>query len=269
MSLRSRAKKFLHQRVPGYAGRFRYFGTWLYFPRKSVVFQMACDQGIYESENLSIINSLTEPGSAVFDVGANIGLMAVPILRTCPAVRVVSFEPSPSTLPYLRRTAAGSGFGDRWVVVPKAAARTPGELTFYTGGTGDDAFEGLRATGRVETAGTVSVPATTLDAEWAALGRPPVSVIKIDVEGAELDALRGATDLLAGSHPAILMEWNAVNHKPYGYAPADLLGFAAERGYRVHAVPSLAAVPDLSVLRAAMAAGETFLLIPTATARRS
>jgi FkbM family methyltransferase len=262
VSLRSRTKKFLYGRVPGFAGRFLYFGCRVYFPRQSVLFQAVCDQGVFEADNLAVLCGLAEAGTTVFDIGANIGLMAVPVLRTCPDVRVVSFEPSPSTITYLRRTAAGGGFGDRWIVVPKAAARAVGELEFHTSRAGDDAYEGLRSTGRAASAGTVRVPVTTLDTEWEALGRPRISVVKIDIEGAELDALRGATNLLAGCRPTVLMEWNAINHKVYGYVPADLLSFAVEHRYRIHTVPGLAAVRDPSVLRAAMATGETFLLVP-------
>jgi FkbM family methyltransferase len=261
-TVRRTAKRWLYGYTPGFAGRFPYFGCQVYFPRGSILFRAACEQGIFEADNVTLLCGLAEPESTLFDVGANIGLVAVPVLRQCPKVQVVSFEPSPSTLPYLRRTAAGSGFGERWQIVDKGVGLEPGECDFHTARLGDDAFEGRQATGRCPSAQVVRVPMTTLDAEWDALGRPRVSVVKLDIEGGEIDALRGAMALLAGSRPAVLLEWNATNLRPYGVAAVELLHFASRTGYRVHTVPELAVVDGTVLLRAAMSRGESFLLVP-------
>ena len=49
---------------------------------------------------------------------------------------------------------------------------------------------------------------------------PPPDVIKIDVEGAELDAIRGARTLLRTYSPAVLMEVNDARSEPLGGSPA-------------------------------------------------
>lgn len=261
-SARRRVKHLLYSRVPGLPLRFRYFGFRLFFPPASVMFRAVCDQGIYESDNLSIMRALALEGSTVFDVGANIGLMSLPLLRMCPTVRVVSFEPSPSTLPYLRRTILESNVGDRWQLIEKGVGRESGVTEFHTSRPGDDAFEGFRATGRALSAAVVRVPVTTLDAEWETLGRPPVSMVKVDVEGAELEALSGARELLRAAKPSLLIEWNARNYAAYGCTATDLLDFADLHRYGVYSVPELSPVETPLVLAAAMATRETFLLAP-------
>jgi hypothetical protein len=66
-------------------------------------------------------------------------------------------------------------------------------------------------------------PVTTLDALWDRCGVPPVQVVKIDVEGYELEVLRGGRRLLTDARPDVLVE----THQPAG--PVELF---AELGYR-------------------------------------
>jgi FkbM family methyltransferase len=180
-------------------------------------------------------------------------------------VSVVSFEPSPNTLPYLTRTARGSPWNGRWTIIPKAAAERPGTLDFHAADSASALFDGLRDTGRGGATRTVSVPVTTLDTAWAELGRPVVSIIKIDVEGAESQVLAGAPELLAAHRPHILLEWYEENLKAYDVEPGRLLAFARANGYRVFAMPAGVPVDDVTTLRVQMVLGDTFLLSPAAT----
>lgn len=258
MTFRQTVKKNFFGRL----GNFPYFGVKIFFPKNSFVFNLACEQGVYEHENIKLLISLIRPGTTYFDIGANIGLMAVPILGSCQECRVLSFEPSPNALPYLQKTAQNSDFNDRWKVVGKAVGKTVGAIDFCIAPEDMGAFDGMRNTNRVETTNTVSVPITTLDAEWAALGSPDVSVIKIDVEGAELDALNGALECIRHTKPFILVEWNFANVFAYDNQPGDLLAFAAQIGYKVFSVPNLVLVEDATTLEVQMLKTEDFLLAP-------
>ena len=93
-----------------------YYGARVYFPKGSYIFHMLCEQGIYEGENIKVINSLVDPGTTYIDVGANIGLMAVPVLNNQDC-SVISFEPSPNVLTFLERTASESQYRNRWKVI--------------------------------------------------------------------------------------------------------------------------------------------------------
>ena len=86
---------------------------------------------------------------------------------------------------------AGSRFKDRWTVVPRALSDAPGRAEFCVASMALSMFDGLRDTHRVPVARSVTVEVSTLDAEWERLGRPPVSVVKCDVEGNELAILDG------------------------------------------------------------------------------
>lgn len=256
-------KRHYYSRWPAWAGSFPYFGTRVHFPLNSHLFVRACEEGVYERDLLRLLRAFIRPDTTYFDVGANIGLMAVPILRDVPGCRVVSFEPSPSALPFLRKTHAGCAHKARWQLIEKAIGDQPGAAEFYTFGPENSAFDGLRNTQRRrENPTVVSVPVTTLDQEWAGLGKPPVSVIKIDVEGLEMGVLLGGRTCIQEQRPVIFLEWDATNLKSGKYQETALLTWAEDAGYELRSTDSGVAIEGPEVLRWQMMLGNSFVLIP-------
>ena len=261
MTFRKRVKRWLYGSCPGLRGRFPYFGTKVYFPPGSLAFVAVCNQGSYEPDNARVLQAMTLPDTWLFDVGANLGLMSIPVLAAQPKANVLSFEPSKNSLPYLRRSIAESPYGDRWQLVPKAVGERSGRVGFALASPENALFDGLLDTARVAVSCETEVEMTTLDTEWERLGRPAVSAIKIDVEGAELRVLDGAARCLASQRPALLLEWSATNLPAYNTTPESLLVFAESSGYRVHTVPHFVAVTNWQELRVHMAFTENFLLL--------
>jgi FkbM family methyltransferase len=212
---------------------------------------------------VGLLRRLTSRGGWVFDVGANIGAIALPLLEGNRDTHVVSFEPSPNSLPYLLRTHAGSPYRDRWVIVEKALSDTQTLGDFHIADAARGAFDGFADTGRAGPTREITVPVTRLDTEWARLGRPRVAVIKIDVEGAELGVLGGARECLAAQRPPVLTEWNAENLRAYRSPAHCLFDFAKEHGFEVYGVPSLVRATDGASLAVLMLQTESFLLWPS------
>ena len=262
MTLRKSIKHWLYGRCPGVAGRFPYYGTKIHFRPGSSLFRVACEQGVYEAANMDLLTGLAKPGAWHFDVGGNIGLMAAPILYRVPGCHVLSFEPSLNVLPYLQRTVAESPFADRWTVVPKAVGARVGRAKFNLNSPENSPYDGILSTGRVASEQQIEVELTTLDAEWKRLGSPRVSSIKIDVEGAELEVLKGAYECLLKEQPPILLEWNAENLAAYHCPPDCLLTVAREMNWQVFAQPCLVEVRTPRELSLHMLRTESFLLAP-------
>jgi FkbM family methyltransferase len=223
---------------------------------------MACDQGTYEHEIVRLLLTLVKPNSYFFDVGANIGLISIPILFHVESCQVVSFEPSPNTLPFLMRTVEESRFRNRWKVIDKAANDQVGEIKFTIASTALGAYDGIHDTRRAGSMRIINLPATTLDREWEQLNRPNVSTIKIDVEGAELLVLKGAQKCIQNCRPYILLEWNSLNFASYHFQSKDLLSFANDIHYKVFSAPHLIPVDDETSLSVQMLRTENFLLVP-------
>ena len=263
MNPRQKIKYWLYGCCPGLAGSFLYFGTRVYFTKRSRTFAAVCAQGIFEESIVRTLFALAKPNTTVLDVGANLGLMAVPLLAEHQRVRVVSFEPSPNALHHLQRTHRECAFSDRWTLVPKAVGSQSGSAQFSLSASKEDSlYDGLRPTRRVAVTRQVKVEITTINETWQALGAPPISLIKCDVEGSELDVFRGASECIKTHRPAIVTEWNACNLAAYDCPPESLLQFAEQNSYRLYALPHFARVENPRHLELVMRFVENFVLLP-------
>ncbi|MBC8040303.1 MAG: FkbM family methyltransferase, partial [Opitutaceae bacterium] len=145
------------------------------------------------------------PGFVACDIGANIGTYTVPLSRLVgPTGHVVSFEPNRPTFACLRQNIRQNRLGN--VTLLRAAAGPEcgvADLVVTANNFGEvhlappaAAADSRNHAGQVRDAAsahdTARVAVTTVDAEVARLGLTRVDFIKIDVEGFELAALRGA-----------------------------------------------------------------------------
>ena len=262
INIKKKFKHWLFTRCPYFAGRYPYFGTGVYFPPDSQLIARTCQEGIFEQINLQVALNLLQENETYLDVGANIGLMSVPILRQRPSVSVLSFEPSTSTWPYLKQTWKNCSYKNRWHINNSAVGAAAGEVAFFTSFSGNDAFGGLRDTRRGGEMQKVKVAMTTIDQTLVQIKLAPVGVIKIDVEGAELDVLRGAAECLKRDRPFILLEWNYSNIKTYKISPEELLILAQSLNYEVFSIPKLLHADSNASLKLFMTFTESFLLVP-------
>jgi FkbM family methyltransferase len=261
MRLRGLAKRIVYGAGHRTEYSFPYFGSRVFFPRNSLIFRLACDQGVYEPDVVRFVNQFVTPGSVYLDVGANIGLMAIATLASRSDCTVVSVEPSPIALTYLQRTRAANANQERWTIVPKALAAHPGEAVFFEGAAAEGAMGGLRDTGRGGDKEGISVAVTTVDKLWDELGRPTISVIKMDIEGGECNALAGADACLTAQRPALVVEWSRLNLPSYGVAEDAILQIASRYRYGVFSVPGFAEVRSAVELSLRMIETETFVLV--------
>lgn len=172
------------------------------------------------------------PGFVVCDVGANIGTYSLPLARLVgERGHVLAFEPNRSTRACLRQNLR-QNLLHNVSVVPAAAGPASGSARLVV--TADNLGEVHLASPAQR--GDVTVDVATIDAEVERRGLRRVDFIKLDVEGFELAALRGATRTLA-ANPRLLIQTEIVpaHSARYGFSPADLTAFFATFGFRPHA----------------------------------
>lgn len=174
-----------------------------------------------------------QAGDVVFDVGAHFGTYTmIAAWRGGPAARVVAFEPCTLTRDYLRRHLTWNGVADRVTVRDVCCGAASGVVAFYAHPTIPEGINGLLpADGLVET----RVACTTLDAEVADLRLVP-SLVKIDVEGAEIDVLRGAARLLETHAPRVLVSLHPSRLAERGLKADDAMALLASHGYSMTVV---------------------------------
>ena len=164
------------------------------------------------------------PGDTVIDVGGHLGTFTRYALRAG-ASRVVAVEPVPQLVSCLQRTFAPEIASGAVVIAPVAAWNVNTTLEFLTGPQST-----MCSVGDQRDASTIRVIAETLDTMVARLGLSRVDFIKMDIEGAEPEALAGAAGLIARDHPRMAI---CIYHHPdhARMLPAAVLGMNA--AYRI------------------------------------
>ncbi|HWY17530.1 MAG TPA: FkbM family methyltransferase [Solirubrobacteraceae bacterium] len=176
-----------------------------------------------------LAGTLRGDGSYV-DVGTNRGQVLSEAMRVAPRGRHIAFEPIPDLAAEVART-----FPQVDCRHMALGART--EVTQFCHFTQLDGWSGLRRNPEISDRQGhpeyITVEVSTLDAELASL---TPSVIKIDVEGAELAVLEGGRSVLSQARPVVIFEHVAQASALYGAAPGALWDLLTEVDYEIFAV---------------------------------
>ena len=133
------------------------------------------------------------------DCGANVGVFVREALEHG-AATVVAVEPSPLNLECLRRNFADEIASRRVVLIDRGVWSAEGTLSFvHSSNTLRDRFVAVAEAARGEE--LLQVGVTTIDRLRDTLGLARVDFIKMDIEGAEQQALAGAQDTIGRDHP--------------------------------------------------------------------
>lgn len=173
-----------------------------------------------------LFRTMLRPDDSIVDVGANIGIFSLVAAKY--AGHVHAFEISPATTVYLRRNLAlNPSLAAKITLYNVGLAEQPGEEVLYNSAE-QPYLASLRPIGGVDVY-TEAVQLTTLDLQ---LANAPITWLKIDVEGAELGVLAGASRHLAQTRPWVLLEMFEEHQRRFGASCAELDRFLATRGYR-------------------------------------
>jgi len=159
-------------------------------------------EGDYESEVQNAIERFCRPGVTFFDVGANFGYYSMLASRF--GANSIAFEPDSANAEALLLHARLNGFGDQIRLERAAVFSHTGQLSLSPA-----AGERPHGNAHVQSSespkgGMVSVRCTTLD-DFAA-SNPVPGILKIDVEGAESEVLKGAGRIFESVRPLLICE---------------------------------------------------------------
>ena len=192
-----------------------------------------CRSISWNPDEYRAFRAVVRPGTTVLDVGANVGAYTL-LFATWVGEkgRVFAFEPAPAARDGLRTHVALNRFEDRVTIVEAAAAADVGRAAFAvhpSGGASSLALGSLAAAPRI------TVATETIDSVCKAHALLP-AVIKIDVEGAELDVLKGARNTLALPGLHVFVEFHPEAWRQTGIAPADVEREIADQGFTIEAL---------------------------------
>lgn len=163
--------------------------------------------GNYETNLETAIQDWIKPGWLVYDVGANIGYVALLFSKTLGQTgQVFAFEALPANVERLKTNIALNNLQTHIKVTHAAVVDTPSSVPFLvhaSNGMGKVAGSAGRKEHYLE---ELLVPGTSLDHFVYDMGNPPPNAVKLDIEGGETLALPGMKRLLTEVHPLIFLE---------------------------------------------------------------
>lgn len=171
--------------------------------------------------------------SVIFDVGGNIGQTAMMMAqKTGSCGKVFSFEPYPETYQKFQVNLQSNPSLTGIVHIAHIAlGAAPAELKMYQDCDTNSGANRMVPQGNAITA-TITVPVTTMDLFVAEKKLKP-DFIKIDVEGFEMEVLKGAGKTLSDHKPSLFIELDDKNLKKQGSSAFELCDYLAGFGYKL------------------------------------
>jgi FkbM family methyltransferase len=189
--------------------------------------------GVYEPETLTFMLHYLPPGSTFVDVGANIGVFTLSAGRAVgEAGCVLAIEPSSRVFPYLLHNVNVNGLTNVFLYEGAVFTHDVSQLPFYEAPLEHFGMGALAPQFFVD---PIFVTARSLDSLLAEKAIEHVDLLKIDVEGFEAAVFRGATRLLTGPAPPVILfefcDW-AEERVPQGRV-GDAQRVLREYGYSI------------------------------------
>lgn len=201
--------------------------------RESVAFNLICF-GLYEEATIQTIISLLPPGGMFLDGGANIGSISLPIARMRPDVTIISVEGDPEIAAILRHNVEANNITNIEVINALLGREDHSRQTFYKA---PDHKFGMGSLGNHFGGDGQSLETRSIDGILADRNGS-ITVIKLDIEGAEVIALSGALDTLTTiPAPTVVFEYQpwaerAISNQKAGDSQRLLL----KLGYQLYRV---------------------------------
>jgi FkbM family methyltransferase len=191
-----------------------------------------------------IWRNILEPGDLFIDVGANVGSYAIWAAES--GAEVIALEPADDTFALLQENVALNGYPIKTIRAAAGAAPGTGRFT-----------SGRDCVNRMDSNGTAEISVLTID---SIIGNRTVAGMKVDVEGFEIDVLRGCERALSEHRVKLIqLEWNSTSVKAVGTDRQPVADLLAKHSYGIYS-----AEPDGSLaLRTDMAFCPDVFACPT------
>jgi FkbM family methyltransferase len=173
------------------------------------------------------------PGMVFLDIGAHHGLYSLVAAKRLGAdSTVVAFEPSQNEFRRLRLHLRLNGM--RSVLAePIALGATSCKQKFFQVISGDNTRGGLRPPASPDRVLETSVETASLDEYLARLALDRVDLVKLDVEGGELEVLQGASSVLAKFRPIFICEVLDATTQVWGYNAREIVLMFKRHDFRL------------------------------------
>jgi FkbM family methyltransferase len=173
---------------------------------------------------------LVKPDTIMVDIGANIGTVALHVAATAKHGKVFAFEPDSHNYDLLQKNVALNNFKNV-IPIQKALGERPAQSKLFKVNRFNNGMNRILPD-NTAFSDFENVEVSTLDKEAALLKLERIDLIKIDVEGYELNVLKGASNVLKQFHPLLVVEVVEVNLNNHGHSSLDVIELLRTFGYQ-------------------------------------
>jgi FkbM family methyltransferase len=206
-------------------------------PNDGVIRDLISSRAYHEKLAIEKICSILRPDAIALDIGANVGFWTLPLAKKLRYGVVHAFEPTPSTYLTLQQNISLNRLSNI-TTYQLGVSDKDGDLPLSTYD-GEGRSSGWNTFGNSNTlpppTSIINAKLTTLDAWWVSAGRPTCQFAKIDVEGFELQVIKGGTEFFRHhrSQPDffVFMEVANVTLAAVGTAPIAIFSEMNSLGY--------------------------------------
>ncbi len=177
------------------------------------------ETGTYEKGTIQLLHQFLKPGSTFLDIGANIGLMSsIASKQVGEKGKVLAVEANPKTQEILQHNLALNGC-ENVEIFPLALGETQGKAMLFENWNVNRGGASLLSQ---DGGNGIEVPVDTIDFLFK---NDQIDLIKIDVEGFELEVLKGGIDLLKKQRPVLIIEVSEQRENTVGTSPKEIADF--------------------------------------------
>lgn len=179
--------------------------------------------GEYEKELGIILKKILRPDNVFLDVGANIGYFSLLVANYSPTIKVISFEPVSELFQKLNENISINSIKNI-TTVNTAVGDTNEEIEMFISANDNLGMSSFQQpenySGKKE-----KVKVVTIDDWFITSGLTKIDLVKLDIEGSELAALKGMRMMLQNQKPALIIEINPETLSMFGLKPVDICDY--------------------------------------------
>jgi FkbM family methyltransferase len=203
--------------------------------------------GTYEILETRILQTLARTSKVIIDIGANVGYYTVLLAKSQPVDGYLhAFEPFPASYDVTTRSVLKNNLTNKVTVSQTGLSDNAGKSVIYIPATSGTSAASMKVLHPEETNLEFEIVLETLDSYIQKNNLTNVDLIKIDVEGAELFAIRGGWETIRANRPIVFAEllrkWSA----GFGYHPNEVIDMFKQESYQcfevsehLHAIESI------------------------------
>lgn len=185
--------------------------------------------GVYEEEIVDFLKEHIQNGFTYFDIGANIGSLALPIISSKKGLKYVGFEASPTVFEYLQRNMEVNGIQNATLINKLVHRNGEQSMKFY-----HSKWYGKSSLAPVYSNEYLMVDSVSIDEYCSEENIKKVDWMKIDVQGFELYVFEGMKEMLQQKKiKNVLFEYEAWAEESAGLKAGTAAAFIQSQGYEL------------------------------------